>query len=120
LITAQQQWKDPTIGGSIETPSNSIPQENMSTSGASMSTQRKDHRRSPVRSRAGLVAAVIAALAIAAPVAEASAATSGAVPGHAIASAAATSPTLTGDTFNGRTAIVTSPGPTVVTVDGAP
>jgi hypothetical protein len=85
-----------------------------------MSTQRTDQRRSPIGGRAAWATAIVTALAIAVPVAEASAATPRVVPAPAIASAAATAPTLTDDTFNGRTAIVTSPASTVVTVDGAP
>jgi hypothetical protein len=81
-----------------------------------MSTQRKYRRPSPIRTRAALATAVITALAIAAPVAQASAATPPAV--SPTASAAAIGPTLTGDVFNGRTAIVTSPSSTVVTVVG--
>jgi hypothetical protein len=66
-----------------------------------------------------LATAVITALAIAAPVAEASAATPDAVPPPASASAVATGPTLTGDVFNGPTAVVTSPSSAVGTVVGS-
>jgi hypothetical protein len=114
------------------------PIRNISTSGEIMSTQRQDRRPSPIRRRAALATGVITALAIAAPVAEASAATPHAVPPSAIASlpaanpppsfvehsvaraAVATGPTLTGDVFNGGTAIVTSPSPAVGTVVGSP
>ena len=104
-----------------------------------MSTQRQDRRPTPIRRRAALATGVIAALAIVAPVAEASAATSLAVPQRAVASLRAVNPpprsfvepsvaragvaigpTLTGDFFNGGTAIVTSPSPAVGMVVGAP
>jgi hypothetical protein len=55
-----------------------------------------------LRRRVAFVTAVIAAVAIAAPVAGASAAS--------VAPATAVGPTLIGDTFNGGTTIVTSPG----------
>jgi hypothetical protein len=80
---------------------------------------------------------IITALAIAATAGEASAATPLAVPAAPIASLAAVNPppssveasvaraavaigpTLTGDVFNGGTAIVTSPSPAVSTVVGS-
>jgi hypothetical protein len=95
------------------------PVRNISTLGESMSTQRKDRRPSPIRRHAALATAVITALAIAAPVAEASAATPPADPPPASASAVATGPTLTGDVFNGPTAVVTSPSSAVGTVVGS-
>jgi hypothetical protein len=86
-----------------------------------------------------LATGVITTLAIAAPVAQASAATPHAFPVRAIASlraanphprsfvehsvargSVANGPTLSGDVFNGGTAIVTSPSPAVGTVVGSP
>jgi uncharacterized membrane protein len=75
-----------------------------------MFTQRTDRRSRPIRRRAAFATAVITALAIAAPVAGASAAEP----------ASATGPTLAGDTFNGGTAIVTSPSSAVGSVVGSP
>ena len=86
-----------------------------------MSTQRKDRLPSPIRRRAALATAVITALAIAAPVAGASAATPfAAVEPSAGPAGSANGPTLTGDTFNGATVIVTSPSPASGTVVGSP
>jgi hypothetical protein len=65
--------------------------------------------------RAALLTGIIAALALAAPVAGAGAATPSASP-----TAVANGPTLTADTFNGGTAIVTSPSSASGTVVGAP
>jgi hypothetical protein len=77
-----------------------------------MSTQRKNRRPGWIGRRAALATAVITALAIAAPGAEASASVA--------RDAVAIGPTLIGDTFNGGTAIVTSPSPAVATVIGTP
>lgn len=65
--------------------------------------------------RAALLTSVIAALAVAAPIAGASADTP-----SASAAAVVNGPTLASDTFNGATAIVTSPEPVIATVVGAP
>lgn len=68
-----------------------------------------------------MATAVITALAIAAPVAEASAATPRAVVQTSAGSAGSVAgPTLSGDTFNGGTAVVTSPSSATATVIDSP
>jgi hypothetical protein len=70
--------------------------------------------------RAVLATAAIATVAAAAPATQASAATPRTDPQASAAPAgSAVGPTLIGDTFNGATAIVTSPSPVSSTVTGA-
>jgi hypothetical protein len=90
---------------------------NISKLGEAMSTRHTYRRPTPIRTRATLATAVIAALTIAAPAAAASAATPPAV--ISPVRSAAIAPILSGDAFNGHTAIVSSPVSTVVTVVGS-
>lgn len=87
-----------------------------------MFTQRNHRSRSWTPRRAALATGVIAALAFAAPGAEANAATHVAAPAPAVASdrGSAIGPTIVGSVFNGGTVLVTSPGPAVGSVVGAP
>jgi hypothetical protein len=78
-------------------------------------TSRPKEKTMSTQRRAALLTGVIAALALAAPVAGASADTP-----SASAAGVANGPTLIGDTFNGGTALVTSPSPASGTVVGAP
>jgi hypothetical protein len=85
-----------------------------------MPTQPKHRPPSSIRRLAALATAAITALAIAAPVAQASAATPPVVQASAGSAGSATGPTLSGDTFNGGTVIVTSPSPATGTVINSP